>query len=141
MANFALAARLVLLLGIWCFGCREAGLADAGPCSPSVIVHLSFEPGGVFSWPGGDRPLQLTTSVGTVGYSVPQALITDGMAVVTVPYPPGTEPGAASARFYAIAGGISNYEGGPVDFVADPAACVEVTLPVRFISNLPDAGQ
>jgi hypothetical protein len=89
-------------------------------------------------------PLTVRTSAGMSGgllYSSDIALDANRTAVVAEPYPRGTVAGPGTVTFYSIAGGLFQWEGGPVSFTADPAACVDVDLPVHFVDlAAPDAG-
>jgi hypothetical protein len=111
------------------------GACDSG--APGIRVHLTYAPGGTMSWSDGETPLRITTTGGgSTDHRVPKT--TAGSVVVVAPYPPGTQAGPASASFYAIAGGLNNYEG-TVEFVADPTACIDVDLAVDLVMPT-DAG-
>jgi hypothetical protein len=88
-------------------------------------------------------PLSVLTEGGAFARYIiePSILDADRRGVAVVPYPNGTVRGAATADFYAIRGGLSQWEGDDAAFVADPAACVDVDLHVAFHDALPDAGQ
>jgi len=147
--NKSLVGRLIFVSLALCAGLSSGcpgndAVADAGaaaPCTgdvPGVRVHLSFaEPGfgGAPSWSASDEALKIaTTGGGSLGYQIsPTVVDAQRQAVVSVAYPPGTSAGPANVSFYAIANGLTQWESDTVAFTADPAACVDVNLAVRFV--------
>jgi hypothetical protein len=125
---------------------------DAGPvpCAagvPGARIHLTFagppNNGSAYSWSG--QPPEPALTMGTTGGGgtgcpiTPDDVGPDGRATVACAYPPGTVAGPASVAFYAIAGGPTQWQSDQQAFTADPAACVDVDLLVRFLGG-PDAG-
>jgi hypothetical protein len=156
----AVAGRLAVAALVVAAGCggdggaADAGpvwicdLADAGACvggSPGVRVHLQFDPaiscGGV-TWAPPNEHFGVTTTGGGTQEQVlcPDVLDAEGRGTVSIDYPPGTQLGPATVDFYAIACGLANWEGDEVTFTADPTACVDVDLRVRFVDISIDAG-
>jgi hypothetical protein len=119
----------------------------AAPCQagqPGVRVHLTFAEslGGPPSWNASDPALTIKTTgaAETLGFRVnPASVNTQRQALANIAYPAGTVVGPATVDFYAIAGGTLQWEGDDATFTAEPDACVDVNLNVRFV-DITDAG-
>jgi hypothetical protein len=144
-------AAFLLLLATACSGSSSSGPADAappGPCEagrPGVRAHLTFDvqlnsPSAYWS---DMAPLGVITTGGAFEGNCPIATSDvgpDWTATILCAYPPGTAVGPASLHFYSIAGGPSQWEGQPNTFTADPAACVDAEMHVRYRDISIDAG-
>jgi hypothetical protein len=125
--------------------------SDEAPCGnsvPAVRVHFSFdgEPAPL-TW-DDLQPVRLYTNDGTLGLTAPLTPVDVGAsraAIVVLPYPTGTTAGPATVSFVSAASAVSplaTWQSDVVAFSADPAACVDVDVPVHFVdgSASPDAG-
>ncbi len=143
MARFVRLTAVALLLA--------ACSSDTAPCGnavPAVRVHFSFdgEPAPL-TW-DDPLPIRLFTNDGTLGLPAALAPADVGAsraATLVLAYPTGTSAGPATVSFLSSASAVSElaaWKSEVVTFDADPAACVEVDVPVHFVENAaaPDAG-